>query len=80
MRDGTWIWGVWGGNPAANGSSKISYASGYPEIQEIYLADTAELDEAGFLKLKEGSDEPALRGVGTLVRWDEIVFLEYMEG
>ncbi|TQJ18461.1 DUF6338 family protein [Kribbella jejuensis] len=80
LRDGTWIWGVWGGKPTANGNSKISYASGYPEIQEIYLTDTAEVDDAGFMKFKEGSHEPALRGVGMLVRWDEIVFLEYMEG
>lgn len=54
-----------------------SYVSGYPESQDIYLDNLAEIDSlTGEFKLDEEGN-PKLLGSGLLLRWDEVEYLEF---
>ncbi len=54
------------------------YASGYPEIQELYLARSLEIDpEDGTFKYDE-NDEPIRGAGGLLMRWEEIELMEFI--
>lgn len=56
---------------------KGSYVSGYPEPQDIYLDNIAEIDSTtGKFELDEGGN-PKLLGSGLLLRWDEVEYLEF---
>ncbi|WP_460060969.1 DUF6338 family protein [Streptomyces sp. YKOK-I1] len=70
--EGCWLLGAYA--PARDGVG--SYAAGYGHGEDLYLADTAEADpETGHFVL--GTDgRPVLRGVGVLIRWDEIRYIE----
>ncbi|MGI5459539.1 DUF6338 family protein [Streptomyces sp. CA-249302] len=62
-------------SPARRGPH--SYASGFPHDQDIYLAETVEVDPvSGRIRLVEG--RPQFRGVGVLMRWEEIAYAEVM--
>ncbi|HYP24288.1 MAG TPA: DUF6338 family protein, partial [Actinomycetota bacterium] len=72
LKRGVWIGGIYG--PPDVGLP--SYASGYPEAQDLFLAETVEVDpETGAFILAAG--EPILRGVSLLIRWDEVEMLEF---
>lgn len=72
MRSGTWLGGAFA---EANGTR--SYAAGYPEAQDLYLAATVEVDpETGeFIVGDDGL--PTLQASGLLVRWEEVEYLEF---
>ncbi len=73
---GGWVLGVWG---AESGGGLVSYASGYPEAEEVFLADTAEADSAGNFLL-DADGEVQMRGVAALIRLDQTAYLEFIEG
>jgi hypothetical protein len=71
--DNGWFAGAFA--PARRGPH--SYASGFPHDQDIYLAETVEVDPAsGRIRLVDG--RPKFRGVGVLMRWEEIAYAEVM--
>lgn len=55
------------------------YAAGYPETQDLYLSDTAQCDPVTGHFLPDAQGKPILRGVGVLVRWDQVAYLEFIE-
>lgn len=68
-----------GGVYATENRDLASYASGYPHAQDLYLAETIEVSpDSG--EVMEENGRPVLRGVGLLIRWEEIEFLEFIEG
>jgi hypothetical protein len=75
LNDGTWRAGPWNRRP---GTRYPSYASGYPEPQELYLSDQAVINESGEFETDE-TGEPELTGWSLLIRWDEITVLELLE-
>ncbi|MEU9406850.1 DUF6338 family protein [Streptomyces sp. NPDC048281] len=71
-----WIIGVYGRDRYGRLDSR---ASGYPEAQDLYLADTVECDEQGRFVLGPGN-RPKLRNAGLLVSWQEISHIEVIRG
>jgi hypothetical protein len=53
----------------------VGYAAGFPHEQDIYLADTAELDDHGHL-LRDPDGTVRRRGWGLLVSWSEVAYME----
>lgn len=51
------------------------YAAGYPHEQDLYLADTAEVDDRGRV-LRDPDGTVRRRGWGALLNWAEISYLE----
>jgi hypothetical protein len=75
LKNDTWIVGAY----ATEDQGKLrSYASGYPEIQDLFLVETVECDADGTMLVDE-EQNPRLRGVAVLVRWDEVSYLEFIE-
>ena len=73
MKSGSWVGGLY----SAIGDRR-PYASGYPEIQELYLARSLEIDpEDGTFKYDE-NDEPIRGAGGLLMRWEEIELMEFI--
>ena len=56
-----------------------SYVAGYPEQQDIYLSNLAEVrsDTGDFVV--DHDNKPKLLNSGLLIRWDEVVYLEFKE-
>jgi hypothetical protein len=55
-----------------------SYAAGYPEEQDLYLAESVDVDpETGTFDRADG--KPVARGSGILIRWSEVEYLEFIE-
>lgn len=74
LKSGTWIGGAY-----ANAHGRRSYAAGYPESQDIYLAASVDLDpETGAFQLDD-QENPRLGDGGLLFRWDEVEYLEFIE-
>lgn len=69
LKDGSKIGGEWNG----------SYAAGYPEAPDLYIADQVELDQEG--KFLVDSDRmPTSLGKSLLIRWDEVKYLDFFDG
>jgi hypothetical protein len=75
LKSGSWI----GGAFASTSDGRRSYAAGYPEDQDIYLADAVAVNpETGeFQRDCDGS--VVVLGGGLLLRWDEIEYLQFIE-
>jgi Family of unknown function (DUF6338) len=70
LKDGEWVGGLFGDN---------SYASGYPEPQDLLLEETYEIDDDGtFVQGDEPEDFLPL-GSSILISWSEVQFLESFE-
>lgn len=55
-----------------------SFASGYPEQGDLYLADQVELDDDGkFVRTSANDLLPRSLGKSLLIRWDEIKYLDF---
>lgn len=68
LTTGEWNVGYWGD----------SYASSYGEDGDLYMAVQYAVDEDGILALDEsGSMQPL--GVGLLIRWSEVRYLEFRD-
>jgi hypothetical protein len=72
MKDNSWVAGLWGAEDEG-GAALDSYASGYPESQELYFSDTAVVDGDGAVTVDE-TGRPKPTGMGVLVRWDEVAY------
>lgn len=71
--------GVWLGGAFANANGRRSYAAGYPEPQDLYLAAAVAVDpDTGDFSLSEGGEVELLPG-GLLVRWEEVEYLEFID-
>ena len=71
--------GVWLGGAYADANGHRSYAAGYPEPQDLYLAAAVELDpETGEFVVDSDGNVPLLEG-GILVRWEEVEHLEFID-
>jgi hypothetical protein len=75
LHSGEWIAGAYA---KKENSTLRSYAAGYPEAQDLYLAERVECDEDGTILVDENGD-PLRLGVGVLVRWEEVTYLEFIE-
>ncbi|HEY9565102.1 MAG TPA: DUF6338 family protein [Nocardioides sp.] len=74
MRSGAWLGGAY-----VNANGRRSYASGYPEAQDLFLAVAVKLDqETGEFMLDSDGNVVTLEG-GILVRWDEVEHLELID-
>jgi hypothetical protein len=71
--------GIWVGGLYASVGDHRSYAAGYPESQDIFLAQVADVDATTGEFLRE-NDAVRMRGTSLLVRWDEVEYLEFIEG
>jgi len=70
-----WVGGLWGESV----TGLKSYAAGYPETQDLLIADLAEMDDNGFFLVGEDG-APSLTGVSLLVRWDEVAYAKFTPG
>lgn len=71
--------GVWIGGAYANANGHRSYAAGYPEPQDLFLAAAADVDpDTGAFVLDADGNPTVLEG-GLLVRWDEVEYLEFID-
>lgn len=77
LKSGSWVGGLFKSS-SVGPASGLSYASGYPEVQDLYFAETIEVDpETGEVFLED--DRPIYRGLALLIRWDEVELLEFRE-
>lgn len=78
MKDSSWIAGYWGAEDD-RGLALQSYASGYPDSQELYFSDTAVVDGEGAVTVDE-TGRPKPTGMGVLVRWEEVAYAYLGDG
>lgn len=69
--------GTWA---ASHDGRRRSYAAGYPETQDLFLIDTVECDPGTGQILIDTEGAVQFRGISVLIRWDEIEYLEFIEG
>jgi hypothetical protein len=73
LKSGTWLGGAF-----ASANNRESYASGYPETQELYLAAAVPVDpETG--EFQFDGDEVTLLPGGLLLKWEDIEYLEFID-
>lgn len=75
LKSGTWI----GGGYATSEAGMKSYSAGYPELQDLYLATTAEVDPETGAFLFDDDGQVRLQDGGLLVRWEEIEYLQFID-
>lgn len=73
LKSGTWLAGA-----HANANGRRSYAAGYPEPQDLFLAASVAVDPITGEFLTDGEDVVTGPG-GLLVRWDEVEYLEFID-
>lgn len=73
MKSNSWIGGVY-----AEIDGKKPYASGYPEVQELYLTRSIYVNQDDGSFVYDSDDRPLLGAGGVLIRWDEIEFIEFI--
>jgi hypothetical protein len=74
LKSGTWLGGAY-----ADANGKRSYAAGYPEPQDLYLAASVEVDPRTGAFLLDEQGQLRLGSGGLLVRWDEVEYLEFID-
>ncbi|SHK72251.1 DUF6338 family protein [Actinacidiphila paucisporea] len=72
--DGGWIFGSYHSPDDRLGA----YAAGYGHDRDLYLSDTAWLHPDTGLPLRGPDQQPLMRGVGVLIGWDQIAYIEVM--
>jgi hypothetical protein len=76
LKTGDWIVGAYG----RSGGRRIrSYAAGYPDAQDLYLVETAECEPETGKFVLDPDNKPRLRGIGVLIRWEEVLYLEFID-
>ena len=60
------------------GVSAVFHA-GYPGAQDLYLVETVECEPGTGAFVVDSNDRPIPRGMGVLVRWDEVMYLEFID-
>jgi hypothetical protein len=76
LKSSKWVVGTFTKPP---GSRLHSYAAGYPNVQDLYLAETNECDPQTGELLVDSEGTLISRGIGVLVRWDEVEYLEFID-
>ncbi len=85
MKSGVWLSGAFA---TQTGGGARSYATGYPDEQDLYLVQAVDVDPQtgefltdaeGHPVLTDAEGHPVLRGSGILVRWEEVEYLEFIE-
>ena len=71
--------GVCIGGAYANANGHRSYAAGYPEPQDLFLAAAADLDQDSGAFVLDADGNPRVLEGGLLVRWDEVEYLEFID-
>lgn len=74
LKSGTWLGGAY-----ADANGKRSYAAGYPEPQDLYLAASVELDPETGAFILDGDGQPRTGSGGLLLRWEEVEYLEFID-
>jgi hypothetical protein len=67
LNSGTWLGGAYAERP----DGWKSYAAGYPEEQDLFLVEAAEVDPHTGEFLFDEEDNPILRDSSLLIRWSE---------
>jgi Family of unknown function (DUF6338) len=77
MKSGVWLAGLYG----TTESDRRSYAAGYPEEGDLYLAEqlVVDPDDGAFTRDADDRPVPVPGSPGLLVRWEEIEFLDFQE-
>jgi hypothetical protein len=76
LKNEEWIVGAY----ATSDNSRLrSYAAGYPDAQDLYLVDTAECEPQSGRFVLADDGQPRLRGAGVLIRWEEVMYLEFID-
>lgn len=76
LKNDEWVVGAY----ASSSNRRLrSYAAGYPEVQDLYLVESAECEPATGRFMLDDSGRPRLRGVGVLIRWEEVMYLEFID-
>ncbi len=76
LKSGVWLGGAYAAD--ATGGQK-SYAAGYPDEQDLYLAEAAEVDPITGQFVYGADGRPKRTGSGILIRWSEVEHLEFTE-
>lgn len=76
MKSGVWLAGAF----ATRADGSRSYASGYPEDPDLYLVETVDVDPTTGTFRVDDEGRPIPRGSAMLVRWEEVEYLEFIEG
>jgi hypothetical protein len=71
LKSGTWIGGAY---------ARGSYAAGYPEDGDLLLANRADVDAVTGDFLIDAGGRVVLRGEKLLIRWEEVEYLEFIDG
>ncbi|MGH3034946.1 MAG: DUF6338 family protein [Gaiellaceae bacterium] len=71
LKSGSWIGGAF---------AQGSYAAVYPEPSDIYLTWTAEVDPSSGAFAFDEHERVVLRDSGVLIRWEEVEYLEFIDG
>jgi Family of unknown function (DUF6338) len=74
LLDGSWVCGLWG---CSQTTGLKSYAAGYPENQDLLVADLAEIDRDGEF-ITDADGDPILTGRSLLIRWDQVLYAEFI--
>lgn len=72
LKSGGWVGGWFGGHPDRE---EVSYAAGYPEPQDLFIAQRYELTPQGGFAYRDG--EPVARDEGLLLDWNNIEYLMF---
>ncbi|GIG40738.1 DUF6338 family protein [Cellulomonas phragmiteti] len=73
---GAWLGGMYG----TLDDGTRSYAAGYPEEQDLYLAQQLQVDPLTGEWKTDSAGRPLSAGpTGLLLRWDQIEFIEFLE-
>lgn len=75
LKSGIWLGGAYATRP----DGARSYAAGYPEDQDLYLAEAVIVDPDSGEFLLDDELRPVSRGCAILVRWDEVEYLDFIE-
>ena len=74
LKSGTWLAGAY-----ADANGRRSYAAGYPEAQDLYLAASVSVDGQTGEFLLDDEGLPDLGQGGLLIRWEEVEYLEFID-
>jgi hypothetical protein len=75
-KSGVWIGGAWAFDDE---SGRQSYAAGYPDEQDQYLAVTVLVDAETGEFVTDQRGIPQATGGSLLIRWSEVEYLEFFD-
>lgn len=76
LKEGTWLGGAFS---PPEGGELGSYAAGYPDPQDLYLGRLAEVDPQSGAFLFDDAGQIRMASGGILIRWDEVLYLEFVD-